>query len=117
MQAGRRSAVRARGGQMPDHGSGRHRRTDFHGRDNRLIGRTPRPGGDCDHTAARKGSGVRDRAGGGREYWLTGGAGQVDAAMAGEPWFGGEFEAVDDLGPGLERPAGGVGGGEGEDEG
>ncbi|GAA1575713.1 hypothetical protein GCM10009789_31390 [Kribbella sancticallisti] len=65
--------------------------------------------GDDDDAAAGERAGVRDGAGGGGEDLLAGGAGQVDAAVAGEPRFGGKVEAADDLGAWVQRPDG-VGG-------
>jgi hypothetical protein len=62
--------------------------------------------GDDDDAAAGEQAGVRDGAGGGGEDLLAGGAGEVDAAMAGKPALGWEVEATDDLWSWLQGPHG-----------
>jgi hypothetical protein len=56
---------------------------DVDRRDDRLVGGADRAARYDDDAAAGEQSGVRDRAGGGGEDGLAGGAGQVDAAVAG----------------------------------
>lgn len=101
---------------MPDHAARGDRRTDSDGRDHRLVRRTTGTGRDRDHTPPREGSGVRNRAPGRGADGLARSAEQVDAAVTGQPGFGRQLEAADDLGPGLEWP-GRVGGWESDGEG
>jgi hypothetical protein len=74
------------------------------GWDHWLVRRAVGALGDYYDAAAGYWAGVRDGAGGGGEDRLAGGAGQVDASVAGEPGLGGWGVGVDDPGARVERP-------------
>src|SRR3954468_13532880 len=77
--------------------------------DDWFVGGPARAGRDRDDAAAGDRAGIRDRAWSGGEHGLAGASGQVDAAVAGKPWFGGCFETADYLWRGLEWPGGRIG--------
>ncbi|WTL11143.1 hypothetical protein OG474_02100 [Kribbella sp. NBC_01505] len=102
---------------MPDGRADRHHRPGPDGRHDGLVRRTAWAGGDRDHPDPGDRTGVRDGSGGGSEDGLAGGAGEIQPAMAWQPWLGGVLEAVDDGRAGSERPGGRRGAGSRSEDG